>query len=461
VKEQILHVLRELRAHALRRGYEVDLFYQDEESSLIRFANSAVSLNTNERLVRLRVTAYAGQKRASYQLITDLGRLDEMVQAMDAAAEMVHHSQPLSYQPTIPVYTESFIDERGYNMALAQLSGQARLDYFNHAVQGIETPELRLSGIFSSGTNTLAVMNTRSEHALYFRTSDAQATVVLAHSALKWEIQAEQSAQQAPELDPEPLRQELALLADLYTRSPAIQLPLGRYDIIFGPAATADLLTVMTWIGYSGGALKRGYSFLSEAQVGQKVFSNQITLVDDPEQLATFPFKMDLTGIPRRAHPIIQGGTFTGFLWPQDDADEFGAQPTGHTVPHPSLVLQGGIQATNSLPELLTLPRARDTLYIPFLHYMNIVNPTQALVTGSSRFGALLLGADGSVKVPYNVRLTQSLLDIFGERVEWLSQATLPYNTSQSYGARNPTALVVPRFIQVRDLEISHSNPSY
>jgi hypothetical protein len=30
-----------------------------------------------------------------------------------------------------------------------------------------------------------------------------------------------------------------------------------------------------------------------------------------------------------------------------------------------------------------------------------------------------------------------------------------------SYGARNPTALVLPVFVRVNDLEISHSNTSY
>jgi hypothetical protein len=92
---------------------------------------------------------------------------------------------------------------------------------------------------------------------------------------------------------------------------------------------------------------------------------------------------------------------------------------------------------------------------------MNIVNPTKGIITGSSRFGALLLKKDGSVAIPYNVRLTQSLLDIFGDKVAWLSKSSIPYNNSQSYGARNPSAILVPSFMQVNDLEISHSNSSY
>ena len=107
------------------------------------------------------------------------------------------------------------------------------------------------------------------------------------------------------------------------------------------------------------------------------------------------------------------------------------------------------------------LPLTKDVLYIPFMHYMNIVNPTKGIITGSSRFGALLLKKDGSVAIPYNVRLTHSLLEIFGDKVAWLSRSTLPYNISQSYGARNPSAILVPNFMQVNGLEVSHSNSSY
>ncbi len=114
-----------------------------------------------------------------------------------------------------------------------------------------------------------------------------------------------------------------------------------------------------------------------------------------------------------------------------------------------------------SLEDLASQPRDSDLLYIPFLHYMNIVNPSKGVLTSSSRFGALLLKKDGSIVIPYNVRLTQSLFDVFGENVDWLSNETTAYNTSLSYGARNPAAIIVPRFTRVNGLEISHSNSSY
>jgi predicted Zn-dependent protease len=461
MKEKILQILSELRSYALGKKYDISLYYHEEDSYLMRFANSAISLNTNEHLIRLEITAHDDKKRASYEMITDLSKLEEMKQAIDNAAEMVKHVMPLTYQPTIPTYSKPYIDESAYDSTLASISNEEKLAYFNQVSAGLETEEIKLSGIFSCGANTIATINTRSEHPIYVKTSDAQITTVLAHGTLKWEITAEQSAQQKSDLKPDALHAELVFLLNHYQHDTPQQIPLGKYDIVFGTAATADMLNFMNYIAHNGGLMKRGYSFLKEENIGQKVFSDQFTLMDDPTRPETFPFGYDLFGMERKPFSIMEDGVFKSFTWMQDDADEFDTQPTGHTVPHISLVMLGGSCTVNSLKELVSQPRERDILYIPFLHYMNIVNPSKGIITASSRFGALLLKKDGSVVIPYNVRITQSLLDIFGNQVAWLSNETAAYNTSQSYGARNPSSIIVPKFMQVNDLEISHSNSSY
>jgi predicted Zn-dependent protease len=461
VKQRVLQTLRDLRAYALSKDIEASFSYHEEESFLMRFANSAVSLNTNEHLFRLEITAFLGRQRASFEMITDLSKLDEMKQGVDLAAEMVGHVQPLSYQPSVPLYRETHIDESVFDPAMAGLGNEERLAYFNEAVAGLETDEIKLSGIFSSGVNTTAQINTRSEHLQYFKSSDAQVSIVLSHQTLKWEVIAEQSAQNKAQLDPSALRRQLAFLLEHYRHDAPQQLPLGSYDIVFGAAAIGSLLDMVEYLGFSGGTMKRGFSFLSEDQVGQRVFSDKFNLIDDPTRLETFPFRRDATGITRKTFPVFESGVFKSFTWLQDDADEFGEAPTGHSVMHKSLVMGGGDREVSTLEELVRQPRERDLLYIPFLHYLNIVNPSKGLITASSRFGALLLKKDGSVVVPYNVRITQSLLDFFGTKLAWLSQAQVAYNTSQSYGARNPTAVVVPALLQVNGLEISHSNSSY
>lgn len=461
MKEKILNTLDQLRVYALSKGYEISISYQEEDSSLMRFANSGISLNTNEHLIRLNITAYDDRKRADYGMITDLSEIDDMKRGIEIAAEMVKHTMPLNYQPTIPIYRERFIDESGYDEALIEMSNEEKLIFFNQVVEGMETQEIQLSGIFSSGANTVALINTTSEHPIYIKTSDAQVSIVLSHSALKWEIQSEQSAQKKADLSPSSMRDELTFLLEHYLQDAPQQIPLGKYDIVLGSAAVADMLGFMRYIGFNGGLMKRGYSFLKPEDIGKKVFSDQFTLIDDPTRLETFPFRQDFYGMERNPFPLVEKGVFKAFAWMQDDADEFGEKATGHTVTHVSLSMAGGAHQVRSLTELVNQPRETDLLYIPFIHYMNIVNPSKGIVTGSSRFGALLLKKDGSIVVPYNVRLTQSLLDVFGDKVDWVSAENTAYNTSLSYGARNPTAVIVPLFTRVNGLEISHSNSSY
>ncbi len=461
MKEKILQTLTSLREYALSKGVEAAFLYHEEDSYLMRFANSAISLNTNEHLIRLEIIVFEDRRRASYEMITDLSKLDEMKQGLDIAAEMVKFAMPLNYQPSIPEFKEDYTDDQGFDAALANISGEEKLAYFNEATRDLETDKITLSGIFSSGINTLAQISTKSKFTQYLQTSDAQVTIVLAHSELKWEVTAEQSAQKKEDLKPEELQTELTFLIERYKNDPAQQIPVGKYDIVFGPAATAEMISFMNWIGFNGGLMKRGYSFLTENHIGKKVFSDKFTLVDDPTRLETYPLKRDSMGIERKPFPLFVNGVFQKFTWYQDDADEFDAQATGHNVPHKSLVLEGGEVDVDNLMALVKLPRDKDILYIPFLHYMNIVNPSKALVTASSRFGALLLKKDGSIVVPFNVRVTQSLLDIFGDKVAWMSKQQTVYNTSSSYGARNPVAIVLPKFVRVNDLEISHSNPSY
>ena len=404
MKERIIQTLRELRQYALGKGCVVSLFYQEEDSYLMRFANSAISLNTNEHLIRLSISADVERRRANYEMITDLSQMDDIKAGIDTVIEMVQHAQPLTYEPTLPTLAADFIDEAAYDPALAGITNAEKLDYFNAAVAGLETPDLKLSGIFANGSNVLALVNTNSEHVQYFASTDAQINIVMAHATLKWEVTAEQSAQKKSDLDPAPLRRDLAWLMERYQTAPAEQIPVGKYDIVFGATAISDMVSVMNWIGFSGGSMKRGFSFIAEDKVGQKVFSDKVTLTDDPTRLETFPFQQDFYGIDRKPFPLFEQGVFKAFTWFQDDADEFGAQATGHTVMHKSLVMAGGDVDVNTVEELAKLPRERDVLFIPFLHYMNLVNPSKGVITASSRFGALLLKKDGSIVVPEVLR---------------------------------------------------------
>jgi predicted Zn-dependent protease len=461
MSNQVINLLQQLRQSALSKNLKALISYHEEDSYLMRFANSAISLNTNEHLISLDFIAFDGRKKVSYSMIVDPADLASMEKGLDTLSEMLPHAQALTYEPTFPVYERDVVDERSFDPALAALTNEERLAYFNTLAEGLESDDVKLSGIFASGTTTTAQISTANEYTQYFRATDAQVTAVLSSESLKWEVNAEQSAQKKSDLDAQGLHADLALLVQHYQQDQAAQIPVGKYTVVLGPAATAELILIMSYYGMTGGALMQGYSFLKEEDQGKLLFSEKMNLMDDPREVEIYAQEADRFGLQRKPFPLISEGRFHAFMWDQDTADEFGKTLTGHDVSRFSLVMDGGDAPFATLKDLLEMPRDEDILYIPYIHYMNVVNPTQGMITGSSRFGALLLKKDGSVQVPYNVRLTQRFYDFFGERVQWMSEKQVAYNVSSSYGRRDPTALKIPRFVCVKEIEISHSNPSY
>lgn len=460
-KQQIIEQMQALRRYALGVHPRCWLTLHREDSHLVRFANSGVSLNTRETLVRVNAQLFEENRSASATVLCDPADLVSMQQAVDRAKELLAFASPLSYTPTFVELSETSVDEQGYDPALADTSNEDILSYVNQAVQGLETEDISLSGSFSVGSTQTLSLSTASEHYVYWRASDAQVTLVLASLKDKWEINAEQSATRLTDLDAAALHSRLTFLWERYRQSPAVQLPLDDYTVVFGEAATAEYLSYLCFLGVDGGSMMRGQSIHQETDIGRQVLSEKLTLYEDPGCLDAFSIPTDMYGRKRQAKAWIDKGVLTGFIWTQDNADEYAQEATGHSLEHASFRMAAGDTPVNDLEALAALPRDRDILYVPYLHYTGLVNPSEGLVTGSSRFGALLFKQDGSIQVPYNVRFTQRLSELLGPKLRWLSTETVPYNSSSTYDARDPVAYVVPRMMCCEGIRVEISNSSY
>lgn len=459
--QEVIEKLRSLRDYALTLGVPVRIDWSAEDSHMVRYANSAVSLNSHEDISRLQVTAYGDHKQTSTSLTAGYEDQEAMKAAIDKAVAMLPFASPMSYQPTIPKIQETTVSEDSFDPAVQALTNEEIIDFVNQATLGLETEDILLSGNYSSGMAEMATITTESPHLVYWRSSDIGVSLVLASEKRKWEINAEQFGYRKEDMDPQELHDRLAWLSDLYRTRPEVRVPEGPIQVVLGPAAIAEYLGFLSWVGYSGGSMKRGFGMFKEKDLGQKVMSDQFTLIEDPSLKEAYAQPVDAYGRKREKRAIFDQGKLTGFLWPQQAADEFQEEPTGHDISNESILLQGGTMEVKNIQDLATRPRDRDILYVPFLHYANIVNPTEGLVTGVSRFGALLLKADGSIELPYNVRFTERLDDIFGDKLLWLAKDTVAYGTSTHYYGRDPYATIVPALAAFQDMKVEISNESF
>jgi len=122
MQQSVIALLKELRAYALEKSLRAAIYYHEEDSYLMRFANSAISLNTNEHLVRLQISVYDGNKHADYEMIADPNQIEPLKRGIDTAAEMASRAQALSYTPSIPCYRETVIDMQAYDPFLAGIT---------------------------------------------------------------------------------------------------------------------------------------------------------------------------------------------------------------------------------------------------------------------------------------------------------------------------------------------------
>ncbi|HEX9447552.1 MAG TPA: metallopeptidase TldD-related protein [Dongiaceae bacterium] len=107
------------------------------------------------------------------------------------------------------------------------------------------------------------------------------------------------------------------------------KVPTAKLPIIFDPRVSNGL--VSHFIGaINGGSIARGTSFLKE-QMGQKVFADGITIVDDPHRprgLRSKPF--DGEGVANHRSNLIDDGVLQSWILGCREARQLGLKSTGH-----------------------------------------------------------------------------------------------------------------------------------
>ena len=113
----------------------------------------------------------------------------------------------------------------------------------------------------------------------------------------------------------------------------------GAYPVVFSNEMFADILGVFTSI-FSGEAAFRNLTNLKD-KVGQKVFGENINLIDDPlHKDAHFKNPFDDEGVACAKRYVVNQGVFTGFNHSLKTAAIFKQEPTGNSF-------GGSIQPTN------------------------------------------------------------------------------------------------------------------
>lgn len=204
----------------------------------------------------------------------------------------------------------------------------------------------------------------------------------------------------------------------------------AEMPVIFSPEGVATVLLAPLMAAFSGRTVLQGSSPLVDS-LGQQVYDEQLTIVDDPLapwQPGSRP--TDDEGVPARRVTLVERGVVREFLYDLQTAGLAGRQSTASA--HRSLSSQPGIA-----PSALTFApgeRSFDDLVAGIdegIVVMHVIGATQGNVLGGEFSGNVVLGykiANGRIAgrvkntmVAGNVHKLLGRIGALGSDVRWLS----------------------------------------
>lgn len=382
---------------------ETEMILSDSNYSLTRYANNMITQNVYENVIGLTVRLIKNGRvaRASTNRI-DNRSLKQLVQA---TAELTQHQKrdrnllPLlskqNYQPV-----EAYVEET------ALVSPHDRVEAVRLAVGECEKHQLLGSGVFSNGSSVLALANSKGLLARHQATASHFSCTALGIDSSGW---AEEQHKDVTQINPLAIART-AITKALKSQDP-IALPAGQYTVIMEPAAVADLLLSMSMFL---GALpyQEGRSFLS-GRLGKKVMGDNITIKDDAYHPEIMGVPFDFEGTPKQAVTLIEKGIARNLVYDRETARKAKTVSTGHGLPQPNpygpvpdhLVLAPG---DSSLEEMIAT--TQKGILVTELHYTNLVEPMQLVLTGMTRNGTFLIEDGKITRGIKNMRFTESVL---------------------------------------------------
>ena len=201
-----------------------------------------------------------------------------------------------------------------------------------------EKAALAVHGVTNSGgasagaSATILALATSAGFAGAYRTTgySCSAAVVAGEGTGMQRDHAWHGARHLGDVDP---AEEIGLLAGerAVGRLNPVRPRPGRYPVLFDPRVAASLLGHFT-SAINGQSVARKTSFLQD-QLGESVFGEGVTIVDDPLRLRGLrsrPF--DAEGVIVSRREFVAGGVLTEWIAESASARQLGILPTGHAV---------------------------------------------------------------------------------------------------------------------------------
>ncbi|MTI94168.1 MAG: TldD/PmbA family protein [Firmicutes bacterium] len=412
-KEQLLSRLEA----ALPEHIDAEIIAQVSSEQLTRFSNNTIHQNIREQNSRVFVRVIENGKGGTF--ITNSLDSKQLAGAVRKALEAAKLPMPRSSQPPLSPAT-SYKEMNLHDPELSNLTPEGHAQLVADTLVTVRNAKMQASGAFTGADQELALVNTRGLRA-WTRATFADFHLVVSDHQQTTSGYGSTCGRRLADLDF--IGAMTAAAAKCEAASNPQGFPPGEHTVILEPAAVADLVRFLALIGLNGQALLEGRSPFPK--LGEKYLGDNVTIWDDaldPEGLA-MPF--DFQGVPKRKLNLITKGIVQNVATDNSVATYMEKASTGHGQLPPS---QGPLpnhmfmEAGNAMLDDMIVSTKRGILISRF-HYVNVLDARQAVLTGVTRDGTLLIEDGKLTRSLKNLRFTESLIRALS-RVEMVGDSS-------------------------------------
>jgi predicted Zn-dependent protease len=395
-----------------------EALFMGRDAALTRFAGSRIHQNVSEHDATLRIRAVDGDRSgvASTNRLDADGIAEVVARASDICRRAAPNPQPT---PLPPAEAGGVRSEVGRVSATATADPERRADGARSVIAAADAAGLDASGAFSTEAVTMAVANSNGLRSRHTFTQAKLLTVMTGVERASGYAQA-----MSPDIGDIDAAAVGAEAADKAQRSVgASDLEPGEYDVILEEYAVQTVLEYLSLAGFSALAVEEGRSFM---ELGRQVMGPNVSIWDDGQDATGMPSAMDFEGVTKRRVELVTDGVATGLVHDSATARRAGVPSTGHGLPAPNtfgplawnLFMAPGSSSKDAM--MSSMDRG---IWVTRFHYVNIVHPRRAVLTGMTKDGTFLIEGGRIVRPVRNLRFTEAIPEAF-TRIEAITSAT-------------------------------------
>ncbi len=395
------------RVLALSGAEQTEVVLLAQDSALTRFAGSRIHQNVAESNIEVRVRVLDGM-RAGVASVNDLadGSLRQAARNALSMARLQSKNPglgPLPAPRTIP-HVNCFA------RATADCTPHQRAGAVATICKLASDRGLIASGALSTATVELTVANSFGVIAYCPSTVAELSTVVMSDDSSGFALA---TSMDFRDIDAEQVGCE-AVDKALRSRNPRPLAP-GHYTVILEEYAVAEMVSTLSYLGFSAQGVQEGRSFMA-GRLGQSVTGESISIWDDGLDETGLPCPFDFEGTPKTRVDLIKEGIAVAAVHDSQTAHRDGTMSTGHALPAPNSYgpLPANLfMAPGTMSRQQMLSRVNRGIWVTRFHYVNAVHPLRTTLTGMTRDGTFWIEGGELCYGLKNLRFTQGVLDAF------------------------------------------------